>query len=133
MMAEKSAGSVENRAKPKYWPNMVQAAVVRLIDGTQEEAAVAADRSVRTIRDWETKSEWWSEALREAESHWLLNVKRASMRSVLKAAGRNAEMGLKILERTMPELAPPKQKMEHTGKDGGPLQVFVIGPREKDE
>lgn len=118
----KTAGSEAAPKRPKHWPNMVRAAVIRQMDGTQEEAAEAAGRSVRTIRDWEG-GDIWPDALREAESHWLVNLKRASMRSVLKGAGRNPDMGLKILERMMPQLAPPKQKHELSGPNGGPIPV----------
>lgn len=120
-MVGKAAGSEEFQKRPKHWPNMVRAALFRSLKYTQAEAAEAAGRSERTIRDWEN-STLWPEALREAEDVYLVDLKHAAMRSVLKAAGRNADLGFKVLERLMPALAP-KQKLEHTGKDGGPIRT----------
>lgn len=132
-MSKRASGSKGETDPHRHWDKVVSAAYLRMIGHTQEEAAIAVGRNERTIRAWESDKEMWARAREEARGRWLHEVEDASRRSVLKAAGRNAELGLKILERIDPALAPPRQKLEHTGKDGGPLQVFVIGPREKDE
>lgn len=121
-MGRKTSASKPADQRPKHWPKMVQAALLRSLGATQAEAAEAAGRSARTIREWEA-SPLWREAERESEALYLVDLKHASMRSVLKGAGRIPDLGLKILERLMPALAPPKQKLEHTGKDGGPIQT----------
>lgn len=119
------SGSHEGVERPKYWDKWVSAAYLRIMGATQIEAAKGVGRSERTLQRWEEDEETWRAARKEAEDRWLVEVKDASRRSVLKAAGRNAEMGLKILERIDPALAPPKQKVEHGGEDGGPIEVVV--------
>lgn len=98
------------------------AAYLRILGATQVEAAISVGRSERTIQLWEADKELWEAAREEARKRWLRDVIDASRRSVLKAAGRNADLGFRILERIDPELAP-RHKIEHTGKDGGPVEV----------
>ena len=126
------SGSDAAVKRPKDWDKWVSAAYLRILGATQIEAAKGVGRSERTLQRWEEDREAWQAARREAEDRWLVEVRDASRRSVLKAAGRNAEMGLKILERLDPALAPPRQKLEHTGEGGGPLKVFVIGSKDSD-
>lgn len=118
------AGSEEAQKRPKHWDKMVLAAYLRILGRTQKEAAEAVGRSERTIRDWES-SELWREAEREAEEDTFLRaLKHASMRAVLQNVDEdgNPMLGWEALQRLMPQLAP-KQRLEHTGKNGGPIQT----------
>lgn len=104
---------------------MVAAAYLRIMGATQKEAAASVGRSERTIRDWETDREAWAEARAEATDRWLCDVIDASRISVLNGAKRDPDMGFRILERVDPRLAPPKQKHEHSGEGGGPVEITV--------
>lgn len=124
--AKKVSGERKTKKKPKQWDKMVSAAYLRILGRTQKETAESVGRSERTIRDWESlDKDRWNEARREAESRWLQDATDASRRSVLRGVERNPDMGFRFLERVDPALAPPKQKLEHSGEDGGPIEVAV--------
>jgi hypothetical protein len=122
MAAEKTAGQEEPAPRPKHWDNMVRAAMMRVLGATQKEAAEAAGRSERTVRDWEG-SPLWREALVEVEGLWLQDLKFAAMGTVLRNAAVNPMLGWDVLQRLVPALAPPRLRHEHTGKNGGPIQT----------
>ena len=121
-MADKPAGQEERAPRPKHWDNMVRAAMMRVLGATQKEAAEAAGRSERTIRDWEA-SPLWREALVEVEGLWLVDLKHAAMGTVLRNVALNPMLGWDILQRLVPALAPQAKRMELTGKNGGPIQT----------
>lgn|SRR5690606_4679649 len=121
-MARKSSSRDPKKKPHAHWDKVVLAAYLRILGATQVEAAISVGRSERTIQLWEADKELWEAAREEARKRWLRDVIDASRRSVLKAAGRNADLGFRILERIDPELAP-RHKIEHTGKDGGPVEV----------
>lgn len=104
---------------------MVSAAYLRIMGATQEEAANAVGRKARTLREWEADSESWAEARAEAANRWMSELIDASRISVLAGAKTNPDMGMRILERVDPRLAPPKQKHEHGGEGGGPIEITV--------
>jgi hypothetical protein len=135
-MAQQPASPEHGTQRHKHWDKVVSAAYLRIIGHTQAEAAEAVGRNARTIREWEADTALWNAARDEARDRWLREVTDAARRSVLKAAGRNADLGLKVLERVDPAFAP-KQKLEHTGKDGGPVEtasrvVFYIPSNGRD-
>lgn len=121
-MAGKSSAPTLEKKRHAHWDKVVSAAYLRIIGHTQEQAASGVGRSERTIQLWEADAELWAAAREEARGRWLQATIDASRQSVLKAAGRNADLGLKILERVDPELAP-KQRHEHSGADGGPIRT----------
>jgi hypothetical protein len=125
-MGGKAAGSDASQTRHRHWDKVVSAAYLRMIGHTQAEVATSAGRSERTIQAWEADRELWTAARDEARGRWLQEVTDAARRSVLKGAGRIPDLGLKILERIDPELAPPKQQHEHAGEGGGPIEVTVI-------
>lgn len=109
----------------------MSAAYLRILGATQAEAARAVGRSERTIRLWESEPSW-ADARREAEERWLADLKDASRRAVLNAVrAGNAQLGLALLERLDERLAPPKQRHEHAGPDGGPIAIEVYAYREE--
>jgi hypothetical protein len=123
MATGKTAGDGEAKQRPRHWDKMVLAAYLRIMGRTQKEAAEAAGRSERTIQAWEA-SELWREAEQEAEEDtFLRSLKHASMRAVLQnVEDGNPMLGWDALQRLIPQLAP-KQRLEHTGKNGGPIQT----------
>ena len=124
-MADKTADKKTRPRRPSHWDKMVAAAYLRIMGATQKEAAVSVGRSERTIRDWETDRDTWAEARAEAADRWLCDVIDAARNSVLTGAKRDPDMGFRILERVDPRLAPPKQKHEHSGEGGGPVEITV--------
>jgi hypothetical protein len=97
-----------------------------MIGHTQTQAAEAVGRSERTVRDWESDPERWPRAQEEARGRWLHNATDAARKAVLRSLNAgNAELGKWLLERVEPALAPPKQRAELTGPEGGPLEVTV--------
>jgi hypothetical protein len=123
-MSAKAAASHTPERRPAHWDKRVSAAYLRIMGQTQAEAARAVGRSERTIREWEADREWWSRARDEARDRWMADAEDASRRAVLRGLEMgNSELGKWMLERVDPRLAPPKQKLEHTGKDGGPIET----------
>lgn len=112
--------------RPPHWDKLVSAAYLRIMGATQNETAKGVGRSLRTIQLWEAQKELWQAARAEARDRWLSDVVDASRSTVLKAVrSGNAELGFTIIERVDDELAPPRQRHEHTGEDGGPMEVTV--------
>ena len=109
-MASKTT-AFEEQAKPHaHWEKVVSAAYLRMIGHTQKEAAVAVGRNARTLREWESDDTLWNAARNAARDRWLTEVADAARRSVLKAASKNADLGMKLLERLDPALAPKKDE-----------------------
>lgn len=86
------SGSRKKISRPRSWRSAVQAAAMRIVGGTQEEAAKAATVSVRTLRRWED-AEWWPEALRDAEEDWLKGVMQKARAAI--TDGLEAERAVK--------------------------------------
>ncbi len=86
----------------------MSAAYLRILGHTREEVAEGAGVGERTLARWEI-SPWWAEAELEAERRWLNGLVAFSRRAVINAAkDGNADIGLKILERRIADLRPPK-------------------------
>ena len=111
--------------KPQDWDKAVSVAYLRLLGAPIRTAAKVAGVGERTLHRWE-RSPWWPDATAEANDRWFKNVTAAARRTLLKAirAGRS-DHALQILERVEPRLAPPKQRMEHSGPDGAPIAAEV--------
>jgi hypothetical protein len=106
----KNANPDDPVGKPHDYDKALSVAYLRLIDKTQEEAAELAGVSPRTVHSWEHSS-WWPECEAEAGRRWLRGLE-AKARSKLQS-DMDASLALKILERRLPELAPPALKAEH--------------------
>lgn len=109
--------------KPRDWEKAIDAARLRMAGLTQKDAAEAAGIGERTLRVYES-CKWWPTAMEEARKGWLQGVQLQAMGGIAKALddpNEYAKMARWLAERLMPELAPPKQGHEHTGKDGGPI------------
>lgn len=131
---KKSAENQRGVKKPQDWEKAVSVAYLRAIGHTQEEAAEGAGSSIRAIREWE-KSKWWPKAWEEAKARWLQGAEAHARRGILSAfADKNeyAQMSRWVAERLIVELAPPKLRQEHTGKDGAPLATIVYYHPEKE-
>lgn len=120
--------------RPAKWDNAVSAAYLRLLGATQEDAAEQVGVVARTVRAWEG-SPWWPEAEFEARQRWLKGGDSLARRGLYRGlrsqddaiASTNARWWA---ERRMPEFAPPKLRHEHTGEDGGPIEVDLGALRE---
>jgi|WetSurMetagenome_2_1015567.scaffolds.fasta_scaffold10221_13 hypothetical protein len=127
-MSRKVAHKQTESRKPWNWDKAVSVAYLLLTGETMAEAAKQAGAGERTIHTW-VKTKWWPTAQSEARSRWLRGVESGAMRGVLKGLGdpnEYAAMARWAAERVLPEMVPPKQKLEHTGKDGAPIEAFKI-------
>ena len=111
--------------RPIYWDKMVAYAYLRMMGTTQEDGAKSVGRSRRTVQLWESEDPaLWQAARFEARDRWMGDAEDAARRAVLRSLEMgNSELGKWMLERIDPRMAPPKQKLEHTGKDGGPVET----------
>ncbi len=102
-------------AAPRDREVALSAAYLRLLGHTQQEAANAAGLDPRTIGRWEASS-WWPDIVREAGDRWLAGAIGKARRALLEALGQpDGPLALKVLERTVPELAPVSQRVELSG------------------
>ncbi len=110
--------------RPRDWDKAVAAAYLLALGRTQEEAAKGAGVGERSLHRWVGCS-WWSKAVDEAASRWLNDARTGARRTLLlaglKGANGDANLALRVLERTEPAL-PPKQRHELTGSEGGPIE-----------
>ena len=107
------------------WEKAVLVAYFRSIDLTQEAAAKGAGVGVRTVIRWE-QSEWWLTAVKEAHERWLSKIicgAKAAIVDGLTNVDESAAMGRWVAERMIGELHPPRRRLEHTGKGGGPIET----------
>ena len=122
------SGTTQKR--PRHWDNLVSVAYFRMCGLTQKEAARAVGVSERTIRNYEAHPSF-CEAKNEARNRWFVSLglrARAALFSALGEKGKG-DLGLKVLERLDPRLAPPNQRYEHSGLDGSPIErVHVYIP-----
>jgi hypothetical protein len=103
----------------------VSCAYLLLLGNNQKEVSEATDVGDRTIRDW-IKTPWWTKAQDEARDRWLHGVQGRAMNGIIEALddpNEYAAMARYVADRILPEMAPPKQRQEHTGKDGAPIAV----------
>lgn len=125
---KKSAERKKREHRPRNWDKAVNLAYLRMVGYprmTQETAAKRAGVSVRTLRDWEN-APFWAAAKAEARDRWFNDGDAAAMQGILDGMtdpNESAQMSRWWAERHIPELAPPKQKSEITGANGGPIAV----------
>ena len=101
--------------RPHFWEKRVLAAYLRMCGQSQKDVAAAIGRTDRTIRLWEAEPDTWQAARAEAALRWLGDLVDAARGTVIAAVrAGDAEIGLKILERTIAALAPPKTRVEVT-------------------
>jgi hypothetical protein len=81
--------------------------------------------SDRQLRNWKTHA-LWPEALAEAEKRWFPDTRRLAMGTIRRHIQRgNVAVAQWFAERQIRELAPPRTRLEHTGKDGGPIETEI--------
>lgn len=96
---------------PRDRERAISAAYLRLLGASQADAAEAAGAGERTLRQWEACS-WWPEIQAEASQRWLAGATGKARTALLAALdGKDGHLALKVLERTLPELAPAKQQV----------------------
>ena len=99
---------------PRDRETALSVAYLRTLGSTQEEAALAAGVDRRTVQRWEGSS-WWPEVLYEASNRWLSGVVGRARHALLRAlAEPDGHLALKVLERTVPQLAPT-ERVANTG------------------
>lgn len=115
--------------RPRDWDTAVSAAYIRVIGGTQKQAAAAAGCGERSIRDWEN-SDFWEAAKKEAADRWLNGVVAHSRKTLIhhfEGEEGDPNLALKLLERLDNRLLPPKVRSELSGPDGGPIETKDAG------
>lgn len=105
----------DSSAGPKSRDKALSAAYLRTLGHSQEDAANAAGVNRRTLQRWEHSS-WWPGIEREAADQWLSGAVGQARRALLLALAKpDGPLALRILERVVPELAPPSQRIEVSG------------------
>ncbi len=100
---------------PRNREKALSAGYLRLLGHTQQEAANAAGVNRRTLQRWECSS-WWPGIQHEAEDRWLAGTVGKARSALLQALEQpDGPLALRILERVVPELAPPSQRVELSG------------------
>lgn len=121
--------------RPMNWDKAISVAYLRCLGQPQSVTAEAVGVSERTIQAWEA-SPWWPDAVREAHGRWLSGVTEKAKRALAIALDSNdAQSARWVLERMLSDMAPPKQRTEHTGADGKAAEFVVkfIKPGDKGE
>lgn len=109
--------------RPRDWDKAVSGAYLILTGSTQGDAAEAVGVHRDTFNRW-ANSDWWHEALGEAATRWLSGLE-AKARKVL-AENLDATLSLKILERRLPDLAPPTLNTRVIGDPGQPVTFRIV-------
>jgi len=110
---------------PQNWDKVVSAAYLRLLGEPNVDAAKAVGCGERNLRVWQKKP-YWKQAVEQARSRWLQGVESGAMRGITEGLSdpqEYATMSRWAAERVIPEMSPPKQRQEHSGPGGGPIQA----------
>jgi hypothetical protein len=98
---------------PRDRETAISVAYLRLLGHTQEDATKATGVSEKTIQRWESCT-WWPEVQAEASRRWLSGLESRARQTLFD--NLDGPLSLKVLERRLPELAPPvTQPQDHTG------------------
>ena len=124
-MGTKTAGAENGVKRPAHWDKRVSAAYLRIMGKTQKQAAEAVGRNERTLREWEGEDSW-AAARAEAEERWCADGLDLARQTIHRGVRANPDLAKWFLERVDPRFAPPKQRTEHTGRDGGPIQTEEV-------
>ncbi len=95
---------------PKNRDKCLSVALLRLVGASQVEAANAAGVDPRTVGRWERCS-WWSGVQAEASSRWLAGLTAKARAGLEKAVADDGRLALSVLERLVPDLAPPSARL----------------------
>lgn len=111
---------------PRDWDKAISAAYLRLLGATQETAAKQVGTTIRAICRWEG-SDWWPQAVAEGRHRWLQSGDSSCMRALVTDMNRkdDATTARWWADRRIPEFAPPKQRVTHSGDKENPLEVKV--------
>lgn len=120
------ADSTYTVTKPQDWDKAVFAAYLILIGESQARAAKIAGVGQRTVERW-VVSDFWPDACEEAaKDRWLKHLAHRARVSVMKNLDDDGHLALKVAERLDPHLAPPSQRLEHSGPGGGPIEYLEM-------
>lgn len=101
--------------KPRSWDKAVSAAYLWLIMAEVKKAAAAAGVGERTLHRW-ILSDWWPDAVAEAETRWLHITVAEARRALLgQIRAGDGDLALRLLERRDARLRP------------APIRVGVFG------
>lgn len=115
MGAEIMSESRDPVAAPRDPETALSAAYLRLLGHTQVEAAHATGIDPRTLGRWESCG-GWDDVASEAADRWLHGAVAKARRALLAALEQpDGPLALRVLERVVPELAPPSQQVHLTG------------------
>lgn len=107
----------------KYTPARIRTVIQYIRAGNYvETAALAAGIGVSTLHEWRAKHPDFAEAIQSARAI-------AEQRNVLliqNAASESWQAAAWWLERSFPQKYGRHDRIEHTGADGGPIQVETI-------
>ena len=95
---------------PRNRDKALRAAYFRLIGYSLRDAASSANIGTRTLERYESCS-WWQDLLAEADRKYLSELTAKSRQSLLKGVEKDSSLALRVVERLIPELAPPAQRM----------------------
>ena len=124
-MSKKPAKSAEITKRPLDWDKAVSAAYLRLLDKPREKVVGVVGINERTLFNWE-HSPWWHKAQEEAMDKWLHGLRATAMEGAKVFAKTDPTTTRWALDRLVKKLAPPTQKQELTGADGGPIKSVSI-------
>lgn len=108
----------KKNGRPKIEFNMEQVERLAAIQCTEEEIALALGCSIDTVRDRKRNDEDFSNALLKGRGTGKASLRRSQF--ALATAG-NATMLIWLGKQYLGQ--QDKQELEHTGKDGGPIEL----------
>lgn len=95
---------------PQDWDKAVSAAYLWVLDHPVKQVASSVGIDPVTFWAWRN-SPWWPLAIQEATQRWLHGLQGKAMDGLKASVSRDGHLALKVLERRIPELAPPKQQV----------------------
>ena len=108
---------LDETTQPRDFEKWILAAYLRFLGEPLERVARVVQRTRKTIYSWRQQEAWWNEAKRIAEDRWLDEVRDQARAAVYQQVlAGDGKMGLDLLERLDPRLAPAKQRHDVDGE-----------------
>jgi hypothetical protein len=116
---------------PQDREKAISVAYLRLTGSSQEDAGSAVGVHRDTVGRWEG-SDWWPEIITIASRRWLSGLEAKARQVLLK--GMDAGIALKVLERRLPDLAPPTTNLNLRTPDiPDRVEIVLVDPPAHDD
>lgn len=125
-----TAESADPVTKPQDREKCLSVAYLRILGASQIDAAKVVGVGERSVRNWEACS-WWPAIKAEATDRWLDGLRSKTFVALERLVEDLEPTTVRfVAERIEDRFLPPKQRVEATGANGGPIEYRDLSDEE---